>query len=338
MDEHVIITGMGHQHPSTYLDNEFFESLEIGSSAQWVEDRTGIKGRYSVLSLDHIRQLKSQSTSFSELRKQNQIPDLCSLLEESWSLTQTRDGESLSPDILICGTSVPDYQIPAQASLVAKKLKISPACFDVNSACSSFVTDLSVAKGMMQDTRVQSAAIFNVERYTTCLDYSDRRNCVLFGDGSASAMLRKGKNLKGFRVVDTILHSDPAGSELVQIPMNGYFFQNGARVQKFAISRTCEVTEEIIGQNGMKIEDVSFFVGHQANLRMLTSACSKLGLEEKQHLFNVDSHGNQGAAGAPAVLSMNWDQFKDGDNVVVSVVGSGLTWGSALLRFQDPGS
>lgn len=336
MDEQVIITGMGHQYPSTYLDNDFFESLEIGSSAQWVEDRTGIKGRYSVLSLEHIRKLKDQAVSFEELRKDNQIPDLCSLVDASWTTTLERDKCELLPDILICGTSVPDYQIPAQASLVAKKLGIGPACFDVNSACSSFVTNLSVAKGMMQDRRIQSAAIFNVERYTTCLDYSDRRNCVLFGDGSASAILRKGKSLRGFRVLDTILHSDPSGSELVQIPMNGYFYQNGARVQKFAISRTCEVTEEIVEQNQLKIDDIRYFIGHQANLRMLTSACNKLGLEAEKHLYNVDTHGNQGAAGAPSVLSLNWNRFKDGDIVVVSVVGSGLTWGSALLQFQDP--
>ena len=77
---------------------------------------------------------------------------------------------------------------------------------------------------------------------------------------------------------------------------------------------------------------MSYFIGHQANLRMLTSACEKQGVAPERHLYNVDRYGNQGAAGAPCVLSMNWDRFQAGDIIVVSVVGAGLTWGSALLK------
>ena len=85
-------------------------------------------------------------------------------------------------------------------------------------------------------------------------------------------------------------------------------------------------------RHNLSPEKIDYFIGHQANLRMLHSVASKLGISEEQHLYNVSHYGNQGAAGAPSVLSMNWDRFKSGDLILISVVGSGLTWGSALLR------
>ena len=103
-------------------------------------------------------------------------------------------------------------------------------------------------------------------------------------------------------------------------------------MQKFAISQTLKATQVILERNKLTIDDIAFFTGHQANLRMVQSVATRLGLSAEQHLYNVDKYGNQGAAGAPAVLSANWERFQSGDLIVVTVVGSGLTWGSALLR------
>ena len=88
----------------------------------------------------------------------------------------------------------------------------------------------------------------------------------------------------------------------------------------------------MLERNALRPEDISYFIGHQANLRMLESVSRRLGFCNGQHLYNADRFGNQGAAGAPCVLSQNWDRVQPGDYVVISVVGSGLTWGSALLR------
>jgi 3-oxoacyl-[acyl-carrier-protein] synthase-3 len=134
-------------------------------------------------------------------------------------------------------------------------------------------------------------------------------------------------------VIDTMVHSDPSKYDLVAIPDGEHFFQHGQAVQKFAVTKTIEATQVILSRNGLSIEGTSlFFVGHQANLRMVMSACEKLAIPEQRHLFNVDQFGNQGAAGAPCTLSMYEHKIPSDSYVVVAVVGSGLTWGSALLR------
>ena len=93
-----------------------------------------------------------------------------------------------------------------------------------------------------------------------------------------------------------------------------------------------DITEALLRRNGLTARDISYFISHQANLRMLTSVVSRLGLQPEQHLYNVNSLGNQGAAVAPIVMSMHWERFAPGDLIVMAVVGSGLTWGSALFR------
>ena len=163
------------------------------------------------------------------------------------------------------------------------------------------------------------------------MNYEDRNSCVLFGDGCAAAVIESGDQ-EGLEVLDTYIASDPKDYELVKIPDGECFSQNGKAVQKFAISKTLEATRCILERNNLKPTDVDYFTGHQANLRMVSSAAERLGLDDSKHLYNVDEFGNQGSAGAPAVLSMNWDRFKSGDLIVIAVVGSGLTWGSALFR------
>ena len=328
----VVIVGMGHEHPPYKIDNYFFESLDIESSAQWVEDRTGIKSRYSVLSPELIKQLRNKTVSVSSLRKEGLIPGIETMVEGSWKQALERSSSPASAtDLLICGTSIPDYLIPANASVIAAKLKLHCTAFDAHSACSSFVTNLSIAKGLLRDGGARQVGIFNAERYSTYLDFSDRRSCVLFGDGAACAVLAKGSS-PGLEVEDVILHSDPSGFDAVTIPVDGVFNQNGARVQKFAVSKTCDIVDEILTKNSLSTQDIKYFIGHQANFRMLMSASTRLGFTKNQHLYNVDTHGNQGAAGAPIVLSTHWDQFAIGDRIVLAVVGSGLTWGAALLK------
>ena len=244
-----------------------------------------------------------------------------------------RGGRTVSPvDQVIAGTSVPDWDIPANACAIAAGIGLECAAFDVNSACSTFVVDLHVARGLLTNEMARTVAVFNPERYTTRLDYTDRASCVLFGDSASAAILETASDAEGLELVDTVVHSSPAGFEHVKIPDSGCFSQNGHAVQKFAVTRTVQVFHEIVERNGLSQSDVAYFIGHQANYRMLTSACQKNGINESQHLFNVDVRGNQGAAGASSVLSSNWERFRSGDHVVVAVVGSGLTWGAALLR------
>ncbi len=333
--EKIFLVSMGHAFPPHAIPNEFFEELGIGSSAQWIVERTGIERRYSVLHPDTLRKLQNKTLSYVDVLRDSALGmSIPQFATAPWQMAMKRAHATLNPEVVICGTSIPDYDIPANASSIAAHLKLSSFCFDANSACSSFLTDLLIAKGLLSSKAFSTAAIFTPERYSIRLDYTDRKSSFLFGDGSAATYLTRAVKSKGFEILDVRMQSDASGYESVQIPVGGCFDQNGAAVQRFAIKRTCESTLDILNQNSLDLSQVQYFVGHQANLRMLQSVCTKLGISDDQHLYNVDQFGNQGAAGGPIVLSQNWDRFVSGDLVVMTLVGAGLTWGSALLRFQ----
>lgn len=328
------IHSLGHFHPETVLDNSFFNDLDIGSNADWVEERTGIQARRSVLDKESIRAMQRGEKTLQELRTEGKVMSIATMVEPAWALLRERCPE-LNPntiDTVICGTSIGDFDIPANAAHIAARLGLNCLSFDANSACSSFVLDMHVARNLISSGSHQTIAVFNPERYSLRMNYNDRNSCVLFGDGCSVALASSKPQTGSLRVIDSIVKSDPSGHDHVKIPVGEHFTQNGKAVQKFAISRTLEVTLEILERNNLKASDLAYFTGHQANLRMVMSAAERLGLPVHKHLHNVELLGNQGAAGAPAVLSMNWDRFKSGELIVVSVVGSGLTWGSILLQ------
>ncbi len=328
------IHALGHYHPDTVLDNKFFEELDIGSDTAWVEERTGILSRRSVLDKQSIRALRTGDTTLAQLRADGKVMSLASMTEPAWALLCKRYPE-IRPeaiDAVICGTSIPDFDIPANASTIAERLGLNCLSFDANSACSSFVLDLHLARNLILAGANKKVALFNPERYSLRMDFKDRNSCILFGDGCSAALVSNQPKPGSLKIIDTVIVSDPSGYDLVKIPVDHCFSQNGKAVQKFAISKTLEATHHILERNQLTANDIAYFTGHQANLRMVMSAAERLGLSTEKHLHNVESLGNQGAAGAPSVLSMHWDSFKTGDLIVIAVVGSGLTWGSALLQ------
>jgi 3-oxoacyl-[acyl-carrier-protein] synthase-3 len=331
----IVLTGAGHFFPETVLDNRFFGALDIGSSAEWIDERVGIKERRSVLAHEDILRLRRGEVTREQLVKEGRIMTMAQMAKEPWAMAMGRvdkGGRKVAVDTLISGTSVPDWDIPANACSIAAKLGLECASYDVNSACSTFVVNLHVARALLLSGASQAVGIVNAERYTTRMDFTDRSSCVLFGDSAAAAVLEASPDAPGLELIDTVVHSSPIGFEHVRLPDGGTFSQNGQAVQKFAVTKTVAITHEILEKNGVTPDDLAFFIGHQANYRMLTYACQKNGINEDRHLYNVDLRGNQGAAGAPTVLSTHWDRYTAGDWIVVSVVGSGLTWGAALFR------
>lgn len=331
----VVVTGIGHYHPETILDNSFFNSLDIDSSAEWILERTGIKSRHSILTKDEIIRLRRGETTIAELRKAGVIMTMAAMARQPWQMSLERSKLSerkVQIDTVISGTSVPDWDIPANACAIAAGLGLECTAYDINSACSTFVVNLHNARSLLRTEAAKAIAIVNAERYTTRLDFKDRKSCILFGDGATAAIVEYDAHAPGLEVIDTLVHSSPSGFNQIRIPEGGYFDQNGAAVQKFAVQKTMDITTEMLERNELKTKDISYFIGHQANLRMLTYAAEHLGIPPQRHLYNVDIRGNQGAAGAPAVLSTNWERFKRGDLIVMPVVGSGLTWACALFR------
>ncbi len=335
----LFVTAMGHYVPGNVLDNTFFDSLNIGSDAQWIVDRVGIQQRRSILRPEEIRALRFGETTREDLFEAGRIMTFGQMGAKSWDLAMERSGlrtADLHADAVIGGTSVPDSDIPSHACYAARDSKLSTGyAYDTNSACSTFAVQLQTMRGAFAIGSAKTGAIFGAERYTTRVDYSDRKGCILFGDSAYAAWVESAPRGKCLEVIDTMVESSPEGADTIRMLDGKSFEQDGQAVQKFAILKTVSAAQAMMERNQLRVTDVNWFVGHQANLRMLTSAAQRIGVDPERHLYNVDFHGNQGGAGAPVTISQNWHRYRHGDTIVMSVVGSGLTWGSVLFRVHE---
>ncbi len=171
------------------------------------------------------------------------------------------------------------------------------------------------------------------ERLTCSVDYNDRQGAVLWGDGSAAVVVST--TIPATAVLEgTRLASSPAGCGKVIVPRTGHFWQEGRTVQTFAIKRTIKILKELMAEYSEPARQLHF-IGHQANRGMLDSVVRLTKLPENRHHCNVEHFGNTAAAGSPSVISQRWDSWKDGDDIAVVGVGSGLTWGGFMIRFGD---
>jgi len=232
-------------------------------------------------------------------------------------------------------SSAPTVVCPAEAAFVAKQLGIEVPAFDLNSACTTFLAQLYHLSLMNPERVPDFVLIVQSEELTSVVDYSDRNTAVLFGDAAAAAVVSL--RIPGrARVLHVNAQSSPAGANKVLIPRTGYFRQDGRAVQMFAIKRTQEGYERLVETRRDDAEAEArklHFVGHQANLRVLEQVCERCAIPAALHHANVELHGNTGGASAPSVLSMEWDKWQPHDDAAVSVVGGGLTWARALIRF-----
>jgi 3-oxoacyl-[acyl-carrier-protein] synthase III len=231
----------------------------------------------------------------------------------------------------VAGSSAPDTVSPAEACNVASALGLDVLAFDVHSACTSFLALLYMLGIARPEELPPFVLVVVAEGMTRTTDYSDRSTAVLFGDAAVAAVVSTRAPGRA-EVVGTRLDSSPAGSAKVTIPRAGHFRQEGRTVQTFAIHKTVRGLERLWNEFNTP-ERAFHFVGHQANLRMLKSVCRQCEIPPTRHHSNVERFGNTAAAGAPSVISMEWDQWQSDDDVAVVGVGAGLTWGSTLVRF-----
>ncbi|MEX2571684.1 MAG: ketoacyl-ACP synthase III [Gemmatimonadota bacterium] len=324
------IHGVGHFHPENVIDNAFLESLDIGTAGTWIIDRVGIRERRTVLPLDYIRETRN-----ADPRDAREASEYSNPQTAARAAAMALDRAGLEPSdvgMVIAGGCSPQYLIPAEACMTAAEIGIDAPALDVNSACSSFVAHLSFLEKMRSEALPDYILIVNAENNTRTVDYTDRSTAVLWGDGTAAAIISPRVPARA-RIVKTTFMSDPTGWDKVTIPAGGFFAQQGSAVQGFAIRKTAATALELLdGLEEASSERVRF-IGHQANLGMLQSSARRAKIDPSRHLYNVDAYGNCGAAGAPTVLSQNWDSFEDGDVLALVTVGSGLSWGGALTIF-----
>ena len=322
--------GIGHFHPENVIDNAFLESLDIGTTDEWILSRVGINERRTVLPLDFIRTTRNRDLRASQdaaiySNRQTGARAARMALERA-GIERDRIG------LVLAGGCSPDMCIPAEAATIAKELGIECPAIDFSSACSSFGAQLHFLSHM-GDAAPEFALTVVPENITRVTDYSDRATAILFGDGTAAAVVSTRVPSK-VRVTHTTFGGAPSGADDVWIRRTGHFGQNGARVQKFAIKRMSELCtahrQVVEAEPGKRF----FFIGHQANLSMLKTVVQRCDIPEERHLHNIVRFGNQSSAGAPAVLSQHWDELRPGDRVSLDVVGSGLSWASVLFEID----
>jgi 3-oxoacyl-[acyl-carrier-protein] synthase-3 len=324
----VYLHGLGHFHPDNIITNRFLDELDIGCSEEWILERVGIHTRRTSLSLEYITQTKNKDPRAAY---------------EASTYTHAQSGAhaarlalaraGLAPadvGLIISGSSAPDHVSPAEAATVAGELDMDVPCFDLNTACSSFGTQITILSKMQAEALPPYILVVDPESLTHSIDYSDRKTAALFGDGSSAAVVSLSVPSK-MRFEACELSSNPLSWDKVRIPRFGHFAQDGNAVQGFAIRKTTDALRNLQARYHIDSDSLKF-VGHQANLGMLDTVCERCGFAADNHWHNVVEFGNTGCAGAPAVLSQNWERFRPGDHIAIVVVGSGLSWVQMMLR------
>ncbi len=263
------------------------------------------------------------------------------------------EGKEFRPeeiDLIIVATVTPDMMFPSTACLVQEKIGAKNAWgFDLSGACSGFLYALATGAQFIQTGAHNKVLVVGTDVMSSILNFEDRTTCVLFGDGAGAVLLEPAQNDEE-GIIDFILHSDGSGGRFLYMPAGGslhpashktvdekmhYVHQDGRNVFKFAVKLMTEVSSEILEKNGYTPEDISLYIPHQANLRIIQSAVQRLKLRPEQVVINIDRYANTTAATIPMGLHEVYQQgrIKKGDLLLLVSFGAGFTWGSVLLRW-----
>ena len=321
------ITGVYGYVPEYILSNRELEKL-VETSDEWIITRTGIKER---------RILKG------DMKGTSIIGTKCveGLLEK----TNTKAEEI---DLIICATVTPDMFFPSTANLIANNVGAKDSYgFDLSAACSGFLYALTTGTQFIESGLHKKVIVIGADKMSSIIDYTDRKNCVLFGDGGGAVLLEPSKDDTGIQ--DHILKSDGSGGDMLCLKAGGslrpasletiknkehYIYQEGSSVFKFAVTNMADISEEIMLKNNLTSEDISYLVPHQANKRIIDATANRMGVGPEKVLLNIEKYGNTTAGTIPLCL---WDfekLFKKGDNLILAAFGGGFTWGSLYLKWS----
>ena len=295
------------------------------TSDEWIVQRTGIKER-------HIA-ADDETTSMLAIKACQ-----AALADAGMQASEI--------DLIVCGTSTPDYTFPSTASLVQHGLGITEgAAFDIQAVCTGFVYAVSTADKFLVSGSHKRALVIGAETFSRIIDWEDRTTAVLFGDG-AGAIVLEAQESEGTGddrgVLTTHLRSDGRYREKLYVDggpgstkTTGYLRMEGREVFRFAVGQVVDVIRDAFKATGTTPEDLDWFVPHQANRRIIEASADKLGIAREKVVITVDRHGNTSAASIPLALdaARKDGRIKQGDLVMLEAIGGGFTWGSALVRW-----
>jgi 3-oxoacyl-[acyl-carrier-protein] synthase III len=316
----VSITGLGVKVPDRVVTNDDLKQF-VDTSDEWIRERTGIRER----------RMASKDEALSDIA----LPASRDALAQAGV-----DGKDI--DLLIVATVTPDMSFPSTGAILADKLgAVDAAAYDLSAGCTGFMYALAQAYGMLVGGLAKRALVVGGDLLSRILDWEDRSTLVLFGDG-AGAVVLEAVPQRGFLGFE--LGADGAGGESLWLPGSGsrifegpdrFVKMNGREVFKFATRILVKSAEDVMERCGVTIDDVDVYVPHQANMRIIDHATKKLGVPSEKVVINVDRYGNTSSGSIPLALAdaAQDGRLQPGKLVLMTGMGAGLTWGSALIRW-----
>lgn len=318
------IIGTGSALPETVVTNNDLAQI-MDTSDEWIVSRTGIRER---------RLVTKETTASMSIEAAKRAMEDAGITEKEL-------------DLIIVGTITGDHITPAAACEVQAGLGADNAvAFDINAACSGFMFALHTAHLYLQSGMYRTALVIGAETLSKIMDWNDRSTCVLFGDGAGAAIVRREDNGTGLLAFDQ--GSDGASgmvlacrnrennNPLVQNPIiTDYVHMDGQAVYKFAVSTVPASIKKVVEQAGLEMEEIDYFVLHQANIRIIQSVAKRLRASKEKFPISLDHCGNISAGSVPILLDEIHRKglLKKGNKIVLSGFGGGLTWGSAVVEW-----
>jgi len=319
----ISITGLGCHVPDRVVTNDDLAEL-VDTTDEWIVERTGIRER-RIAADDEA------------------LTDIC--LPAARRALEMAGADASSIDLLIVATVTPDMSFPSSAALLADALGMpDAAAYDLSAGCTGFVYAIAQAHAMVAAGLSRRALVIGADVLSKILDWTDRSTLVLFGDG-AGAVVIEAVAQGGFLGFE--LGADGAGGANLWLPGSGsrrfdepekYVKMNGREVFRFATRVMVSSAEAILGACDRSIGDVDVYVPHQANVRIIDHAAKKLGVPDERIVVNVSRYGNTSSGSIPLALAdaANDGRLGPGKLVLLTGMGAGLTWGSALIEWTHP--
>ena len=312
------IAGTGSYLPEKILTNADLERM-VDTTDEWIFTRTGIRERHIAAEGEFTSDLSTQAARQAIKAAGIQAQDI---------------------DLIVVATTTPDRVFPSTACLMQDKLGISgcPA-FDIQAVCSGFVYAMATADSFIKSGAAKCALVVGAETMSRITDWTDRSNCILWGDG-AGAVIMTASDESG--ILSSHLHADGSYTNLLNVPSGvskrdggGTIVMEGNPVFKVAVNTLDAIVDETLAANGLQKSDIDWLVPHQANIRILQSTAKKLGMDMERVVVTVDKHGNTSAASIPLALdvAVRDGRIKRGETILMEAFGGGFTWGSVLLKY-----
>ncbi|WP_395815621.1 beta-ketoacyl-ACP synthase III [Devosia sp.] len=321
-EKRTFIRSVGAYLPAQVMTNDDLAKI-VDTSDEWIVQRTGIRQRHIAAEGENTSDLAANAGRKALENAGLGIEDI---------------------DLIIVATTTPDMTFPATAAVVQQKLDMHHgAAFDIQAVCSGFVYAVGTADSFLKNGLARRALVIGAETASRILDWNDRTTCVLFGDGAGAVVMELAKPGEMERgVLATALRSDghhwnklytdggPSSTKSM-----GHVRMEGKEVFKHAVGMITDVVYKVLEDTGHTIDDLDWFVPHQANKRIIDGAGQKLGLPPEKVVVTVDRHANTSAASVPLALNtaVADGRIKRGDLVMIEAMGGGFTWGASLIRW-----